>query len=329
MSPVLSIIIPLYNTEQYIGQCIRSIVDGNINPSLYEIIVVDDGSTDSSADIVNGLCSSFENIHLLRQENKGVSTARMAGAAQAKGAYIWFIDSDDWIEENALTQVLGNISSNTVDILITPFVLRFPDSRNDFISPVITKPDVVEGRNLLRTKQYIFVGPPYFVFKRSFLEDSWLYFPEHTRFEDEYFSRVLLYRAKTIQLLTEPLYNYRQNLDSFMHSSNIESASFFITVYSHLKRFADSEVDKTDKKWFSYNITSFLLESIVRNLDQVNRTGFSNFRKKHLPFIRREFLANISCFPLKEQFLGLYLLFFPKAYAWSIKKHNARKVSQL
>ena len=329
MSPLLSIIIPLYNTEQYIGQCIRSIVDRTTDPSLYEIIVVDDGSTDSSAAIMNGLCTSFENVHLLRQENKGVSTARMAGAAQAKGAYIWFIDSDDWIEEDALTQVLGNISSNTVDILIAPFVLRFPDNRNDFISPVITKPDVVEGRNLLRTKQYIFVGPPYFVFKRSFLEDSWLYFPEHTRFEDEYFSRVLLYRAKTIQLLTEPLYNYRQNLDSFMHSSNIESASFFITVYSHLKRFADSEVDKTDKKWFSYNITSFLLESIIRNLDQVNRTGFSNFRKKHLPFIRREFLANISCFPLKEQFLGLFLLFFPKAYARSIKKHNARKVSQL
>lgn len=329
MSPLLSIIIPLFNTEQYIDQCIRSIVDKNIDPSLYEIIIVDDGSTDSSADIVKGLCSSFENIHLLRQENKGVSTARMAGAVQAKGAYIWFIDSDDWIEKNALTKVFNSIASNTIDILIAPFLLRFPDRRNDFVSPVIKKPDIVEGRDLLRTKQYIFVGPPYFIFKRHFLDDPWLYFPEHTRFEDEYFSRVLLYRAETIQLLTEPIYNYRQNLDSFMHSCNIESAPFFITVYGHLKEFANSEVVQTDKKWFSYNITSFLLESIVRNLDQVKMAGFSDFKKRHLPFIRREFLTNISCFPLKEQILGLYLLFFPKAYARSIQKHNARKVSQI
>jgi hypothetical protein len=252
----------------------------------------------------------------------------MNGVAHAEGAYIWFIDSDDWIEKDALSKVINYLDDpRDIDILIAPFCLRFPDKQYDYIAPDITEPAFVTGKDILRTKQYIFVGPPYFVFKQHFLKDNWLYFPDHTRFEDEYFSRVLLYRAERIHILTEPLYNYRQNDHSFMHSCDIQAAPYFIEVYGHLKQFVDVEVEKKDKSWFYYNITSFLLESIVRNIDQVNTHGFISFRKNSLPFIRREFLKNLLHFPIKEQMLGLYLLFFPQSYYRTLKKHNEKKVS--
>ncbi|MBR0500102.1 MAG: glycosyltransferase [Bacteroidales bacterium] len=326
--PILSVIIPLHNTEKYIGDCLSSIVDNAVNKTLYEVIVIDDGSTDASTKIVGDYCIHYPNVSCHTQENRGVSAARMRGTALAKGAYIWFIDSDDWIEKDALSKVINYLDDpKDIDILIAPFCLRFPDKQYDFIAPVITEPSFVTGKELLRTRQYIFVGPPYFVFKRHFLEDTWLYFPDHTRFEDEYFSRVLLYRADRIHILTEPLYNYRQNDNSFMHSCDIQAAPYFIEVYGHLKRFVDAEVETNDKSWFYYNITSFLLESIIRNIGQVNTNGFASFRRKSLPFIRREFLKNLSHFPIKEQILGLYLLFFPKSYYKIMKRHNEKKIS--
>lgn len=326
---ILSIVIPLYNTEKYIEECLLSIVDNNVDASLYEVIVVNDGSTDNSANIVKELKSKYNQISMIDQKNHGVSIARMNGVKRACGKYIWFIDSDDWLEPSALTDLFEMFRNRCeVDAFIAPFAINHIERRIVEIAPEIPEEEITSGRELLHSQRFIFVGAPYFVFKKSFLDDPWLFFPSNTRFEDEYFSRVLLYRLKSIYLLKTPVYHYRQNMCSFMHSNTLAAAPYIIDVYRHLHRFANLGIDPSDRKWFNRNIISFLLECITRNLSYVRTADFSTFYNEHIHYLRKEFYRNFFCFPVKEQVLGTILLLSPSCYASLISKHIARKAKK-
>ena len=103
----LSIIIPVYNVEEYISKCILSLQDQDILKEEYEIIIVNDGSPDNSREIVLGLMKTFNNIVFIEQENKGVSVARNVGINKAVGRYLLFIDPDDYIFKHSLARVLN------------------------------------------------------------------------------------------------------------------------------------------------------------------------------------------------------------------------------
>lgn len=105
----LSIVIPVYNVEKYVSECLDSCLEQNIDITDYEIIIVNDGSTDNSANLIN-LYAKQSNIIIINQENLGLSAARNAGMKIAKGEYIWFVDSDDWIEPGILKRILLAIS---------------------------------------------------------------------------------------------------------------------------------------------------------------------------------------------------------------------------
>ncbi len=98
----LSILIPLYNKEKYIERCLKSLLDQDISPSEYEIIIVDDGSKDSSAQIVENYAEKNANIHLISQQNQGPSVARNRCLEAAKGNYLYFLDADDYLATNVL-----------------------------------------------------------------------------------------------------------------------------------------------------------------------------------------------------------------------------------
>lgn len=98
----LSIIIPVYNSEKYITCCLESLLVQEMSANEYEIIIVNDGSTDSGGLIARDYTERHSNIHLFNQKNKGVGTARNKGIELAKGDYIYFIDPDDYIAINVL-----------------------------------------------------------------------------------------------------------------------------------------------------------------------------------------------------------------------------------
>ena len=109
----ISIIMPVYNVEKYIRQCLESVSSQTYED--YEVIVVDDGSPDQSIDIINEYCS-FPNLKLIRQKNSGIARAREAGLIAATGDFIWFVDSDDFIAPDAL-DVLSSALDKDVDLL--------------------------------------------------------------------------------------------------------------------------------------------------------------------------------------------------------------------
>ncbi len=113
----LSIIIPAFNVSQYIVKCLNSLTNQDILPSLYEIIVIDDGSTDDTLNILCDLKERISNLIVINQYNSGQSEARNRGLDLAKGKYIMFIDSDDYITENCLNRLLTLASDNNLDAL--------------------------------------------------------------------------------------------------------------------------------------------------------------------------------------------------------------------
>src|SRR5690606_27089299 len=115
-SLLLSIVIPVYNVSEYVEKCIRSCYNQAVNQSCYEIIVINDGSKDDSLAICERLQEEFTDLKIITQNNKGLSGARNTGIANAHGKYIWFVDSDDWIEDNCLIEIFELIKSYDVDV---------------------------------------------------------------------------------------------------------------------------------------------------------------------------------------------------------------------
>lgn len=129
----LTIIVPLYNAEQYIEKCIRSLEEQDIDKGEYEILVINDASPDNSAHIVEGLQKEFSNIIMFHKENGGASSARNYGIEHAKGKYCWFVDSDDYIEKNVLKELLFQLEENNLDYI--GFIIndiRGENKRNEF-----------------------------------------------------------------------------------------------------------------------------------------------------------------------------------------------------
>lgn len=111
----LSIIVPVYNAERYLSDCLDSLVHQDINCDDYEIICVDDGSTDGSNSILKKYCEEYSNIITINRENGGVSAARNTGMEIVRGDYLWFIDSDDFIQTNILSELFQRVKESNKD----------------------------------------------------------------------------------------------------------------------------------------------------------------------------------------------------------------------
>jgi glycosyltransferase involved in cell wall biosynthesis len=124
----LSIIIPVYNVEDYIEKCILSLEEQDIPSGDYEIIVINDGSLDNSREVILKLVRQFDNIILIDQENKGVSLARNAGIEKATGEYLLFIDPDDYVEANSFSRLIKAAEGNNAQVVFLGY--RFLNADN-------------------------------------------------------------------------------------------------------------------------------------------------------------------------------------------------------
>ncbi len=136
----ISYIIPCYNVEQYVNRCIKSLYNQGLETKDFEVIAVNDGSTDETAAILHSL--DYPNLIIIDQDNEGLSTARNVGLKVARGEYVWFIDSDDYIKPNITTDLLRIATDNKLDILFfgleeirdnTPRILWHQELENNAI----------------------------------------------------------------------------------------------------------------------------------------------------------------------------------------------------
>ena len=207
----LSIIIPFFNVEQYIAECLNSVFDQDIPEWEYEVICINDGSQDGSRDIVSSFLPHHANLRLIDHPcNKKLGVARNTGRSIAIGNYIWFVDSDDKIAPNCLKRILQTCEERDLDVLEVCYINMYEDGANCSTSQtqlhrdsdLYTGPEFMEKFHL-----------PYFmggicaiwrkVYKRSFLEGNKIYSPPINMGEDESFAIEIFGLAKRMAYLDE------------------------------------------------------------------------------------------------------------------------------
>lgn len=225
---ILSIVIPVYNVEEYVEKCIRSCSNQDIDKTDYEIILINDGTPDNSLEICERVAKEYLNISIVSQDNKGLSGARNTGLRHSKGHYVWFVDSDDWIEDNCLKTITDIIKKQKTDIFwLGHDVIANDEVHQEFIPTEIKEP--ISGEyfftNHLNNQFYIWK----FIYKRSFLIENDLEFYEGILYEDLEFTPRALLVAKTCFTLPFVFYHYLMRDGSIINNvklKNIEDRFF-------------------------------------------------------------------------------------------------------
>ena len=208
----LSIIIPAYNAEVYLPQCLDSILAQEHQGC--EVIVVDDGSTDGTA----ALLERYPDVKVVHQENRGMSTARNRGLDEARGEYILFVDSDDLLTAGALETLVAELSGEDI---IAFNAKKLHDATGELTyHPTIREPETTDGwtyfcRHRLEATDIHFVCIWQRAYRRQFLIDNNLRFADGIlRAEDDLFTTQAMLAAKTVKTITPCLYIYRIRANS-------------------------------------------------------------------------------------------------------------------
>lgn len=217
---LLSLVVPTYNVEKFIGNCLQSLLNQDIPFNDYEIIVINDGSTDNSLSIASDYAKKNKNIHVHTQENQGLSAARNKGIVLAKGKYIYFIDSDDYVSANCLGYILRLLETHQLDVLCIRHK-KVPVLNNYEANNIHTidneKIEVVDGISYIAQNNYLNNAWWYFI-NRDFLMTTKLIFPIERFVEDANFTANLFSYSKRMASSSIDFYRYYIRPNSIMRT---------------------------------------------------------------------------------------------------------------
>lgn len=231
----ISVIIPVYNVENYLKKCIQSILAQDF--SEYEIILVDDGSTDGSGKICDEYSQKYSQIKTIHQKNIGQGGARNKGIEEARGDYLLFIDSDDSIKENTFSYLYNTALDNGTDIVL--FGMDYIDEDGNTIE---TKRASSGGICNVDSSQCAYMASvdPYVwnkLYKRDIFIKNNIRYPEKVWYEDfSVISRIMLCADK-VTVTDKVFYNYLQRKNSTMHVKNADKNSDMLKVVSDILDF--------------------------------------------------------------------------------------------
>lgn len=275
---MLSILIPVYNSEKFLAQCLESVCNQDLPSSDYEIIIINDGSSDGSAKIIEDFQEKQSNIISLKQENKGVSAARNAGLMVAKGNYISFVDSDDFIKPNSLLRILHYIEKHELDILYTKikvitekevFLYDFPETGKENV----VKVGIQHSRRTF---------PPTF-YKKELIKN--LRFCEEISIgEDSLFNAIAQSKSKRVSYYSADYYIYRSTRNSLSSSKdfpkNTKAMEIAIYELQHYKKENFPQATALETQYFDQVFKIFLTRIIQWSvLPTLDKDKFLNFRK--------------------------------------------------
>lgn len=272
---MLSFIVPAYNCEKYIKECIGSLLKQNYPPQLplisnYEIVIVNDGSTDGTKGIIESLAAGNKNIIVINQENKGRHEARNIGAAKARGRYIWFIDNDDVVCSNCLASIIETMETLSLDVLaVAPpahFVPDFPEAFE--IAKDVSTP--VSGKEFM--KHLCYWAPWEFVMRRSFYEEHNFKFELRYFLEDvEIMFRIFYFAGRVAAFKDFSCYSYihrpeSETMQPWTPNKVLDYARYLNLVESFVQ---DNVVEQEIKDQLEAMRTSFFLDGL-KNLKSLN-----------------------------------------------------------
>jgi glycosyltransferase involved in cell wall biosynthesis len=232
-----SIMIPVFNVREYLPKCIDSILNQDYSDEGYEIILVDDGSTDGSGDICDTYSEKYDNISVIHQENKGLLQARGTAVRRSKGEYIVFVDSDDYVEADLLSVVNGYIEKYAPDYLTYGFYIERPGK--SIRCPITSEGQLIPDKmdlfaEFVTSDRYNSIWNK--VVKGNILREHWeeIYSLRTNIGEDKLQSAYILKYSNKILMIGECLYHYVQRSTSIAHYKKEDDIHCIVQVYEKL-----------------------------------------------------------------------------------------------
>ena len=312
--PKVSVIIPVYNVENYLRECLDSVVNQTLKD--IEIICVDDGSTDSSLEILKEYAAKDERIIIIQQENKGAGAARNTGLNTASGEYVYFVDADDWLSVDCLEKTYNKISANNADVCIVN-MHHYNDLTKEFTgyqyydtsnynvdeNGIYTYKDF---KHYLFKRFYVFTK----MYNREYLVSTGIKFPENVYYEDVLFHINSVISANKVVFLFDKVYFYRsRRQDSFMNMINI-SEKYLNDIFKYIDDTKSLLEGKGIFEELEYEYYIFLTEQLAFHANRLKSNVANTLRNKC-----RNYFDKISMNDVLEKYPDLlpkYKTIFPK-----------------
>lgn len=291
MDGLISVIIPVYNVEQYLHECVDSVLGQTYQN--FEIILVNDGSTDSSGMLCEEYAEQDDRIRVIHKENGGASAARNVGLDMMKGEYVYFLDSDDWLDNKAFEKILKIMHKENADVVF------FDAYAVDETQGIRTKEyyshkkvytsgkGTVIMEELLSNKEF-HVTPWHMFFKKTFLEKEKIQFVEGIIYEDMIFAYQVFSTADRVAYIPEYLYSRRFRANSVM-TSEIKEKNFksACEVYYQVRDYSKNILTNGGNKGYiarcAYNVLNIY--------EKIGKEDKQKFREEYIQ-IKIDILEN-------------------------------------
>ena len=314
----LSIIIPVYNVEKYIEKNVISVLS-YLNSDI-EVIYVDDESSDDSCAILKKHIKDEENISLFCKTNSGPGATRNYGLDRAKGKYVFFLDSDDYINDASLDRLIELANNNNLDML--EFCYRLVDeSGNELVGPNTSSEAVINtvmsGAEWLRKEKCCSLQVAY-LYRRQFLIDNRIRMPEGVIHEDvEYVAKCMWY-ANRFMKVNECIYNYVMRPTSIMHTKGHQHK---ICSHEGIYRTVNFVLDNVDEETYEAYFKPYIISEfynyahvLIQNGESVrkNLKADEPFRQDIIKWLRqsKSFSKRVQYIAIRYKFYEIYTLMY-------------------
>ena len=311
LCPKISIVIPMYNVEKYIGDCLESILHQSFTD--YEIIVVDDGSTDGSAEITGSILREVVPHRFIKQPNAGLSAARNTGLKAANGEYVFFLDSDDWLEKDALERLVKHIHGE--DLICFSGRKWYQDTQMYEVADELQSVTYPTGweyynENALQSRRFPFVCVVLRLYRRKFLMEKKLYFTEGIYHEDNMFTPYVCLYAQATKVVNESLYVYRIRGGSITTQPKLKNIQDKLWIANEQAHFFLNQSD------ISKTIVCRAITHLYHNVFDHSRYMTDQDRLVLLKEIDWRLYCRVTCTKLRHMIYCLAMRMSPKIYYW-------------
>lgn len=310
----VSIIVPMYNVANYLVKCLDSLLEQDLSWSDYEIILVNDGSTDNCGEIAQQYADKYTNINFISQENRGLSEARNAGIKQANGKYIIFVDSDDYLQPNTLGALLGQAERDNLDVLRFRYQ-NVKESGETFIPHEGMKTDYndyssipTDGLTFLNERMWVQCYACQFLVRTEIVKQE--LFTPNIYFEDTDWTPRMLLRAKRVASVDSIVYNYlwREGSITLSQKDIVKQRKQLCDKICLLQKLNEWGSKQKNRKWFDAMISGLVI-NIVGMLS-------ANFYAERKEYIRK--IKDLNILPITTYHVASRAHKKVKLINWSI-----------
>lgn len=293
----VSVIVPVYNVEKYLEECVESLLGQTLKE--IEILLIDDGSTDSSGDICERYAQQYGNISIIHKENGGQGSARNVGILNVQGKYVYYMDSDDILEKDALQFLYDEAEKAQLDVILFSAVCFSEEAELEYNPDEYQRTkllnEVMSGEKLfagLYTVNEYYCSIPMRFYNKEYLLDNKFIFPESIIHEDELYGFFSLIQAKNAECIPQQFYKRRFRKGSTMTGKKAyRSAMGYVYTWKELMDFyKKTKSEYRNVYWsFAQSFLKLVINLYCKSFEKNEKKTFAKVRREMQDVVKADF----------------------------------------